>query len=354
MAKSKSKAKRSPFTIKGVEIVPGTTATIDLPIADLYTHTTLTMPMRIIHGKRDGPVMFVNAALHGDEINGVEIIRRLCQAPALKNLRGTLLIIPVVNVFGFTDHDRYLPDRRDLNRSFPGSEKGSLASRLAYIFMEEVVKRSDVGIDLHTGSNYRANLPQIRACLDDAEVARLSDIFGAPVILDAPLREGSLREAAGNCQTRVLVYETGEPLSFNELGIRMGVKGIQSVMRAIGMLPARRPGKRKVTRHIAGSSVWVRAPQSGILNARAGLGDQVQAGDKLGDVSDTFGDHGIDVVSTVSGIVIGCVTMPLVNEGAALFHIARFENPDDVSASVDAFREEMLDPNEIEEAQISM
>ncbi|HKX56501.1 MAG TPA: succinylglutamate desuccinylase/aspartoacylase family protein, partial [Xanthomonadales bacterium] len=204
------------FTIGDTSVAPGKRAIIDLPVARLYTHDSLKMPVQVVNGRQAGPTLFISAAVHGDEINGVEIIRRLLAHKALSRLHGTLLAIPVVNVHGFLDQNRYLPDRRDLNRSFPGSPKGSVAARLAHRFLNEIVLRSDCGIDLHTGTMHRANLPQVRASLDDEVTTRLALAFGAPVILDAQVRNGSLRSSAVKAGIPMLIYEAGEALRFNE------------------------------------------------------------------------------------------------------------------------------------------
>ena len=188
----------APLTINGTSIQPGQRVTLDIPLPQLYTHTPMTMPAHVIRGKREGPSLFVCAALHGDELNGVEIIRRLLKLRAMRRLNGTLIAIPMVNVYGVIHHSRYLPDRRDLNRSFPGSERGSLASRLADLFMTEIVANCTHGIDLHTGASHRANLPQIRGNLDDEETARLAKLFGVPVLINSRIRDGSLREAAAD------------------------------------------------------------------------------------------------------------------------------------------------------------
>ena len=187
-----------PFCINGHNIRPGTRTTIDLPAGRLYTHAPMSIPVHVIRGKRDGPRLFVSAAIHGDEINGVEIIRRLLKLSALRQLRGTVLAVPIVNVHGFINHSRYLPDRRDLNRSFPGSEKGSLAARIAHLFMEEIVTKSTHGIDLHTGAIHRSNLPQIRANLENKETENLAHAFNVPVIISSNLRDGSLRDNGFN------------------------------------------------------------------------------------------------------------------------------------------------------------
>ncbi len=330
-------AKHEKLVINGVEILPGTRQTIDLPAGRLYTHTPMTIPVHIIRGKKDGPRLFVSAAIHGDEINGVEIIRRLLQLPALKRLKGTIIAVPIVNVQGFIHHSRYLPDRRDLNRSFPGSGKGSLGGRLAYLFMKEIVSKSTHGIDLHTGAIHRSNLPQIRANLDDPETERLACAFNVPVIISSSLRDGSLREAADTHGIPMLLYEAGEALRFDEVSIRAGVKGIVNVMRTLDMLS---PSKRKskiIEPVMARSSSWVRAADSGILRAMIPLGGRVKKDTLLGVIADPFGEREIKVISNINGIVIGRTNLPLVNEGDALFHIARFEQLGEAAAIVDEF-----------------
>jgi uncharacterized protein len=332
-----------PLNINGIHIKPGTRVSIDLPTGRLYTHTPITVPVHVVSGKKAGPCLFISAAIHGDEINGVEIIRRLLKLPALKRVRGTIIAIPIVNVHGLINHSRYLPDRRDLNRSFPGSVKGSLAARLANTFMKEIVEKSTHGIDLHTGALHRDNLPQIRANLDDEETDRLARAFNAPVIISSNLRDGSLRECAAEYGIPMLLYEAGEALRFNEVSIRAGVKGIVNVMRELEMLPPSRskPGK-SIEPVVARSSYWVRASESGILRAMVPLGARVKRNTLLGVVADPFGETETNVRSQYSGIVIGRTNLPLVNEGDALYHIARFEDIEEVEAKVDEFHEEHL------------
>jgi hypothetical protein len=289
-------------------------------------------------------VLFVSAAVHGDEINGVEIIRRLIRSPALKHLRGALIVVPVVNVYGFVRQMRYLPDRRDLNRSFPGSEQGSLAGRLANTFLEEVVAKANYGVDLHTGAVHRENLPQVRASFDDqGEVERLAKAFGSPVILNADLRDGSLREAARTLGVPVLVYEGGEALRFDEMVIRAGVRGVIGVMRELDMLrPSTRTRRQQRPEPVvARSSQWVRAAQSGILRAVKPLGAQVTKRELLGWIADPLGDNEVPVQAPVAGVIIGKLNLPLVNEGEALYHIARFGEPDAAAETVEQFQDEM-------------
>lgn len=315
-----------PLVINDVQIKPGQRLTIDLPVARLYTHAPVTMPIHIVHGRMPGPRLFVSAAVHGDEINGVEIIRRLLRLKALSRLRGSLIAVPVVNVHGFIAHSRYLPDRRDLNRAFPGSSKGSLAARLAHLFMHEIVSNCTHGIDLHTGTLHRCNLPHIRAELHDPETRRLAEVFGVPVLIHADLRDGSLRQAAAEKGITTLLYEAGEALRFDEASIRMGVKGIAAVMRALGMLPGEPPARASAPL-VAHASTWVRAPRSGVLRASVRLGARVRKRAQLGVIADPFGGSEIPVCSPAGGTVISRVNLPLVNEGEALFHIARPDKP---------------------------
>lgn len=334
------------LTIAGHAIPLGSNQIIDVPLPDLYMHTSLSMPVQVLRGRKKGPTLFVSAAVHGDEINGVEIIRRLVKSKSLKGLKGTLITVPVVNVYGFINQTRYLPDRRDLNRCFPGSEQGSLAGRLANLFMREVASNCTHGIDLHTAAIHRDNLPQIRADLGKPNAEQLALAFNAPVVVNSGLIEGSLRHAAHSYNIPVIVYEAGEALRFNELSIRAGVKGVFGVMRNIGMLaPKRTKVKKPRVPFVARSSTWVRAPQSGMFRMLVAMGAQVSKGDLLGMVAAPYGNENSEtpVTASSSGIIIGRSNLPLVNEGEALFHIARFNNPDEVANSVEAFHSD-LDP----------
>ncbi|MGD8574345.1 MAG: succinylglutamate desuccinylase/aspartoacylase family protein, partial [Gammaproteobacteria bacterium] len=277
------------IVIGGVRIEPGGRQTVHLPVADLYTRNPVTMPVHVVRGRRAGPTLFVSAAVHGDELNGIEIIRRLLTRPRLQQLRGTLLAVPMVNVLGVLHQSRYLPDRRDLNRSFPGSERGSLAARLANLLIREVVSKSTHGIDLHTAAVHRTNLPQIRCQLEDEETARLAMSFGAPVVLGADLRDGSLRATASEHGVKSLLYEAGEALRFDETAIRAGVRGILNVMREIDMLPQGRRRRPAPSVQVT-ESVWVRAAGSGLLRYAVPIGASVRKGQQLARVADPFGE----------------------------------------------------------------
>ena len=331
------------LVIAGKEIKPGSREIIELPLPPLSTHSEINMPVHVMRGKKSGPCLLVCAALHGDEINGIEIIRRLIGLKLLSQLQGTLIAIPIVNVYGFIHMSRYLPDRRDLNRSFPGSDKGSLAARLANLFMQEIVSKAAYGIDLHTAAIHRDNFPQIRASLESEKTLNLAKAFHAPLILDAPLRPGTLREAAVAKGIPWLVYEAGEALRFDEVSIRAGVRGIVNVMREIGMLHSQASKNTFIPRTVR-SNFWIRAPQSGILRLTASLGTCVNQEDILGYISDPYGSNQTVIHAPSTSIIIGRTNLPLVHEGDALVHLARFHNTENASESVETFQSE-LDPD---------
>ncbi|MGI8793918.1 MAG: succinylglutamate desuccinylase/aspartoacylase family protein [Acidimicrobiales bacterium] len=283
----------------------------------------MAIPVVAMHGKRAGPTVWLSGAIHGDEVCGVEIIRQALSHLDLKSMAGTVLAVPVVNVPGFASGDRYLPDRRDLNRSFPGSTRGSLASRFAHTFMTEVVERSEVGIDLHTGSDHRANLPQIRADLDDELTHELTEVFAPPVALHARLRDGSLREAAVRAGATTLLYEGGEAWRFDDDAVASGVGGVTRVLHHLGVLPepVTDVAPPSETRFLRKSS-WLRSPNSGVARVLVKLGDNVVVGQNIAVVADAIGSKESVVHARRSGVVIGRNERPVVHGGDALVHIA--------------------------------
>jgi len=331
--------RNEPIAIGDRSVAPGEDAIIDLPVADLYTHTRLTLPIHVINGRHAGPTLFVTAAIHGDELNGVDIVRRVLKARDMKRLRGALIAVPIVNVFGFVNRSRYLPDRRDLNRSFPGRRKGSVAARLAHLVTSEIITHADYGIDLHTGAIDRPNLPQIRANLDDPRVLEMARAFETPVIIDANIVAGSLREYAEANRIPMVVYEAGEALRFDELSIRAGLRGVLRVMRSLGMLPPRPRQSKPIEPLISRGTTWVRAPASGIVHVRCRLGQRVNEGELLALIADPFGENQTEVAATATGIVIGRVNLPLAHEGDALFHIATFDDPKTAKATIEEFQQ---------------
>lgn len=318
--------RRAAFEIGGASVSAGKRGEVELPIARLATGTQVSLPIQVLHGRHTGPTVWINAAIHGDEISGVEVVRQVLKALDPKALHGTLLAVPIVNVHGFIAGDRYLPDRRDLNRSFPGSAKGSLARRIAHLMMTEVVSRSAFGIDLHTGSDGRSNLPQIRADLDDPETDRLAQVFAAPIRIHSRPRDGTLRGAATRAGARVLLFEGGEAFRFDAGAIRAAVEGSLRVFGALRLIDDPPPATGHTER--VGKTRWVRARRSGLVELTCGLGERVEKGQTLGRIHDAFGRRLSRLTSPTDGVVIGLKLEALVHRGDALAHIATpFQGP---------------------------
>jgi len=332
---------RKPFEIAGRRVAPGQRLTVDLPVSTLSDHTPVTMSVHVVHGKKPGPVMFVSAAIHGDEVIGVEIVRRLLRVPNLDRMAGTLLAVPIVNTFGFLNQSRYLPDRRDLNRSFPGSAGGSLASRLANLFLTEIVERADFGIDLHSAAIQRTNLPQVRISPGSVRLKRMAEVFGAPVILTSKVRDGSLRGAAKERGVDMILFEAGEGLRFDEYAARTGVYGILRVMHELEMISGKGVTKPRVRPISCTSSYWLRAPAGGLLRTFRQTGDLVASGDLMGMVSDPFGENEVEVLAQEGGIIVGRTNLPVVNEGDALFHVATPPSEAVMEGKVEALAEQL-------------
>lgn len=304
---------------------PGETVRGALPVAALPGQGMLELPLAIFNGARPGPRLWLSAAIHGDEINGVEVVRQVADVIDPAKLAGTVIAVPVVNVFGFFARSRYTPDRKDINRSFPGTTRGSLASRLAALFMREIVSQCEFGIDLHTGGENRTNVPQIRCDLTDREQRRLARAFGAPLMLHNRPKKGTLRGACAQRNIPVLLYEAGEPHRFGDRSVRAGVHGIKRVMQALNMYAWR------LTRPEAPdefwSSRWVRSPRSGLFRRVATMGQQVVEGEVLGTVGDALGERMVEVRAPFDGRILGGAVGPIVHQGDALLHIASKRKP---------------------------
>lgn len=331
-----------PFVIAGQAIAPGTQGDVAFPITTMATGTTSSLGVKVLHGTRPGPRVFVSGAIHGDEITGTAVVQRLAKALRPEALAGTVLLVPVANIFGFITHTRYLPDRRDLNRSFPGSAGGSLAGQLAHIFTTEVMARCQLGIDIHSAAIGRYNLPQIRIAAGNRRLVELAMAFGAPVIIESPLREGSLRDLAQAHGVDMLLLEAGEALRFDRLSIETGVEGVTRVLAHLGMIEADDGLSSVGIPARANRSVWVRAPRGGVAQMVRISGDPVTKGEVLGHVTGLFGEDGEAMVSPLDGIVIGHATLPVVHQGDALFHIAAIDHPDRVGARIESINEAIL------------
>ncbi len=314
-----------PFLFRGERVDVGERRQFELPAGRLASGTFLNVPIEVVCGARPGPVVWLSGAIHGDEIVGVEIIRQVLDRLDPGQLAGTVIAAPVVNVFGFVMESRYLPDRRDLNRSFPGSRSGSLASRLARLFMDEVVAPSAFGLDFHAGSDDRTNLPHVRGNLDDPETRRLALSFGVPVAVHNKPATGTLRAAALKRGKRVLLFEGGEPRRFSEETVATGIPGTLRFLRALGMMKrAPAPPHRKTL--ISRSTRWVRAPRGGIFRLATRLGAVVSQGQRLGVITDPVAKDGTEVRARVGGVVLGHTVNPLVNPGDGIVHIAELDD----------------------------
>jgi len=312
-----------PFIVAGQRVAPGTRRQINLPAGRLPSGTELSLRLQVLHGTELGPTIWMSGAIHGDEIVGVEIIRRVLETIDERELRGTVIAVPVVNVFGFVAESRYLPDRRDLNRSFPGSRRGSLASRLARLFVDNVLEPTEFGIDFHAGSDDRTNLPQIRGNLEDQETRRLATAFSAPLMIHAKTIKGSLRETAVKRGKRVLLFEGGEPRRFNPGPVQAGADGALRVLHALSMIEA--SPVSMIESAEASSATWVRAPRGGIFHLQTRLGARVRRGELIGIITEPSGRGGREVRARASGMIMGHAVNPLVHQGDSLVHIAEMD-----------------------------
>lgn len=318
-----SKPDWGPFPFGDTEVAPGQSADLRLKVSESYTADPVSIAVTVIRGEEPGPTVFVTASIHGDELNGVGIVRDLLAEERLAELKGTLIAVPVTNVPGFLTLDRHAPDRRDLNRSFPGNKRGSLTSRLAGILFHEVVRRSDFGIDLHTGGGERSNFPQVRADLSSPRVARLAHDFGLPMVIHGLGPRRSLRRTAVLHGVPTIVYEAGSPRRFERGFIEAGLQGVVSVLRRLEMLPGE-PLTPPVSIEVR-ESRWLRARVGGILDLRVQLGEPVEQNQMISVNTNPFGHERNQLKSKASGIVIGLTGLPLVHPGDAVCHLARVD-----------------------------
>jgi uncharacterized protein len=339
---------KAPITVAGVTVEPGERRDLFPTASESYTGERTTLPMAVLNGASDGPRVFVTAAVHGDELNGIAVCRNLLDQLDPVDLDGTLVVVPIVNVLGVQFGSRYLPDRRDLNRSFPGSHEGSMAGRIARLLLEEVIRDSDIGIDLHTAANHRTNVPQTRVLLEDETACALAVTFGAPFVLAAKLRPGSLREVATARGVSVLTYEGGGPMRFDEEAIDVATAGTLRVLARLGMIDAAPPPAHTAPM-ILRASRWLRAERGGLLELHVRAGDRVEADQPLWTTVSPLGEERNTAEAEEPGYVIGATTLPLVSPGQALLHVAL---PGDRAASEDdpTDEEDHEDPDGDEQA----
>lgn len=342
----------APFAIADMVVEPGCSETIALPVSNTATGLPASLYVRVLHGQRPGPCIFVSAAIHGDEIVGTAVIQRLLARLDPANMAGTVLFLPVVNIFGFMAHNRYLPDRRDLNRSFPGSAKGSLAAQLANTFLRQVICHCSLGIDIHSAAVHRYNLPQIRIAPDNAPLRELAMLFGAHAVIESPLRPGSLRDIARGEGVDMLLLEAGEALRFDELSVRCGVNGVLNVMAHLGMIQPHPEATQVTIPARSRRSIWVRAPRGGLCVLQQKSGDAVHKGDIIGRVAGIFGDDPEDIRAPIDGMIIGHAVLPVVNQGDALVHIAEVMRFGDVEQRVDQITDGLLNDRLLDEDEL--
>lgn len=319
-------------TIAGQEIQPGEFKEININIARLPSHTQIETPVYVSRSAEDGPILGLIAGMHGDEINGMEIVRRILDRGLHQVKRGTVVCMPIINVYGFLNFSRDVPDGKDVNRSFPGTRGGSLASRVAYHLMHDVIPFIDVGIDFHTGGAMRTNYPQVRAVLREPANVDLANAFHAPFTIDAPFRPNSLRREAARKGKNIIVYEGGESLRFDYDAIDQGVDGTLRLMKHLGMIDTA-PEIKEQTRVIWTTS-WVRAKHAGLFHPNVKCGQMVHKGDSVGTLTDPFGEFKEQVKASETGYVIGMNNSPVINAGDALMHlgmdnVCRLENQED-------------------------
>ncbi|WP_210488009.1 succinylglutamate desuccinylase/aspartoacylase family protein [Rufibacter aurantiacus] len=305
--------------INDIPIYPGDSKLIRLNVSRLPSGTQIDIPIHVFRAQEPGPVLLLMAGMHGDEVNGIELIRRMIRRNLLHPLKGTVLAIPILNIYGFLNFSREVPDGKDVNRSFPGNAKGSLASRVAARFTKEVLPLIDYGIDFHTGGASKSNFPQIRCRLEDGESDALAKAFGAPFVLNSNYRPGSLRKEASNLGKTIIVYETGESLRFDEQGIIMAMEGTQRVMHHLGMADKSVPASQPPL--ICHHTTWIRAPRAGLFRSFVKNGQEVSRGQQIGAVSDPYGGATHPITTPVAGHVVGLNHMPVVNQGDAILHI---------------------------------
>jgi uncharacterized protein len=305
--------------INNKKISLGETADVNLNIARLPTYTSIDLPVKVIRGKIDGPVLLLTGGLHGDEINGIEIIRRLMKQDLLTPEKGSVIAVPLVNVYGFIQNARGVPDGKDINRSFPGSKSGSLAKLVAYTLMNQIIPQIDVGLDFHTGGASRANYPQIRCTFDDPYNIKIAKAFAPPIVLHSSLIDKSFRKSAFRKKKKILVYETGEAHRFDEMGIQEGINGTLRVMQFLGMKGSNISSNDT---DFYRKSHWVRARYAGLFQPNIKLGDHVKRNQLLGKITDPFGFESFKVVASREGRVIGLNNSPVVHKGDAIMHIA--------------------------------
>lgn len=305
-------------------VAPGEEKLLKISIDRLPTGTLIDIPIYVFNAKKPGPTILVQAGLHGDEINGIEIVRRMLQQKRLKVKKGAVVAVPILNIFGFIHFSRDVPDGKDVNRSFPGTKLGSMASRIAYHYTSDLLRQIDFGIDLHTGGAQRHNFPQIRYTDEDSNSKKLAEIFNAPITFPARLIRGSFRNAAFRMGKPTIVFEAGESMRFDDYAILEGMQGILNVLKYFGMITKIEPlyVEREDTVFLQ-ERKWLRAHTAGMFIPEVTNGSEIVKGQELGLITDTYAKHHKRIKAPYDGYVIAINNQAVVNQGDALFHVGR-------------------------------
>ena len=309
--------------ILGEKIALGERREINFNVAKLHTRTQVNVPVIIERSKKPGPIVLFTAGIHGDEVNGVEIVRQLIAKGINKPKKGTIICIPVINIFGFLHMVRELPDGRDLNRMFPGSKTGSLASQVAFKLMSKIVPQVDLIIDYHTGGADRFNAPQIRIVKDEPVLDELANTFGAPFVLYSKNINKSFRNACYKIGVPILLFEGGKSFSFDKTVTNTGVNGAKRILHYLEMLNSKfkvsKPKKQPV---YVSNSKWIRAKYSGMFKTTVSINTFIKKGDIIGNITDPFGKFNHFVKAEYSGYVFSVNEAPIVYKGDAIMHVS--------------------------------
>ena len=308
--------------INNIETLPGETNRITVNIAMLPSHSPIDISVTIARAKKEGPVLLLSGGLHGDEINGIETVRRIIDQELNVPEAGTIICIPIINIYGFIHFSRSMPDGKDMNRSFPGNKNGSLASRVAYYLMKDIIPMIDYGVDFHTGGADRTNYPQLRCMTKDPVNKSLAKAFHAPFTLNSAYRPQSLRQSAAKLGKKILVFEGGESGRFDEFAIQEGINGTLRLMNHLGMANRELPAPNYDNKWVSNSS-WVRARSSGLFQTLVESGEYVKKNQLVGRITDPFGEFSVNLKSPTDGYIIGLQNDPVLHMGDAVMHIGR-------------------------------
>lgn len=309
----------SNIVIDNITIERGESKTINYEIARLPSGMMINMPIYVYRSMQDGPILLLSGGLHGDEVNGIETIRRMIAEKHFEKVNaGTVIAVPILNIFGFLNYSRDVPDGKDVNRSFPGDANGSLASRVAYRLTKHILPLIDYGIDFHTGGSQRTNYPQVRYAAGDKNSEIIAKAFAAPFTLNSNLIPKSLRHQSAKLGKPIIVYEGGESLRIDEFAINEAIEGTLRVMKFLGMVPGHYQEKESI---FCSDTTWVRAQRSGLFKPFVTSGEPVQKGQPIGVINDPFGQYEVKVIAKATGYLIGHNNSPVILQGDALFHI---------------------------------